>query len=104
MPVPHCIALKYQAHAHRMGRFIGAVNLPFLLRDVIIDIWGIPGNDAVMGPRWATATVDGIEYAVLERLCISKQLGGNAGGIAEVQIFARHPRSNLLLLEHYTDL
>ena len=84
---------------------MGAVNIPMLLRDVIIDIWGVPGSgdNAAMGPRWATATVDGIAYAVLERLCISKQLDGSADSIAEVQIFARHPRSSMLTLEHYTD-
>ena len=59
-------------------------------------------------PRWATTTVDGIAYAVLERLCISQQqedggAGAAAGSVAEVQMFARHPRSNMLALEHYTD-
>ena len=78
------------------------MNLPLLLRDVVIDIWGISdGNDA--GPRWATATVDGIACAVLVRLCISKLQAGTAGGIAEVQIFARHPRSNMPMMENYTD-
>jgi hypothetical protein len=110
MPVPLCVAAKYPAYAQGVGRFLGAVNLPLLLRDVIIDIWGISdGNNA--GPRWATATVDGVAYAVLVRLCISKLLatdgsagpGGGGGGIAEVQIFARHPRSNLPTTENYTD-
>ena len=109
MPVPQCVAAKYPAYAQGVGRFLGAVNLPLLMRDVIIDIWGIPdGNEAGpgLGPVWATATVDGIAYAVLERLCISQQqqLDDSAGSVAEVQMFARHPRSNMLALEHYTDL
>jgi hypothetical protein len=108
MPVPLCVALKHPACAQGVGRLLGAMNFPMLLRDVIIDIWGIDipdGNDAGPGPVWATATVDGIAYAVLERLCISKmqQQQDDGGDIAEVQIFARHPRSNMLALEHYTD-
>jgi hypothetical protein len=104
MPVPHCVAAKHPACAQSVGRLIGAVNLPRLLRDVIIDIWGIPGESEMhMGPCWATTTVDGIAYAVLERLCISKQADDGAGAIAEVQMFARHPVSNMFVLERYAD-
>ncbi len=112
MPVPRCIAAKHPAYAQSTGRLLGAVNLPLLMRDVIIDIWGVPGDDAAVagavGPRWATATVDGVAYAVLERLCIGSDSeltgsGGGGGGIGEVQMFARHPRSSMLVLERYSD-
>jgi hypothetical protein len=124
MPVPHCVAAKHPACAHSTGRFLGAVNLPLLMRDVIIDIWGVPDHNdgdsngdaaaaVAAGPRWATATVDGVAYAVLERLCIgsdSEPAGGGgsggsggSGGTTEVQMFARHPRSSMLVLERYTD-
>ena len=38
MRVPHSVALKHPACAHRMGRLLGAVNFPLLMRDVRIDI------------------------------------------------------------------
>jgi hypothetical protein len=110
MSVPHCIAVKHPACAQGVGRFLGAVNLPLLMRDVIIDIWGMGSGPSGPRARWATTTVDGIGHAVLERLCIDSNIGellggevARAGTVSEVQIFARHPRSNLLIAERYSD-
>jgi hypothetical protein len=108
MSVPLSLALRYPAcaYAQCMGRFLGAVNFPLLMRDVIIDIWGVSENDREPVRTWATCTVDGVSHAVLERLCISKQQGGNGelGAVEEVQMYARHPESNALLMELYSDL
>ena len=109
-PAPHCIAAKYPAYAHGVGRFLGAVNFPLLMRGVTIDVWGVPAsNEMGLAPRWATT----IGNAVLERLQlrIDEQLGGSSeveaaiarGAVEEVQIFARHPRSNWVILERYSD-
>jgi hypothetical protein len=112
MSVPHSVALRYPACANAQcaGRFLGAVNFPLLMRDVIIDIWGVSESDREPVRAWATCTVDGVSHAVLERLCISKQQGGTGtgtgvlGAVEEVRMYARHPESNAMLMELYSDL
>jgi len=62
MPVPKHLA---SADASAVGRLVGSVALP-MMQDVVIDIWRATNG----GPAWATSTINGVVFAVLERLVI----------------------------------
>jgi hypothetical protein len=78
-----------------MGQIVGGIYLPFM-KNIIFDIWKVPG-----GPAWATTTVDGINFAVIERIFI--KTFDPVKEAVEVDIFGRHPKLNLLHHEVYLE-
>ncbi len=80
-----------------IGRFIGAFHLP-MMASVIMDIWRVPDGQDFAGLCWATATIDGTKFAVLERVHII-QRDEPAGAVQAVSVFARHPLRGLLHTE-----
>jgi len=78
-----------------LGKIVGGFYLPFM-KNLIIDIWKVPN-----GPSWATTTVDGVNFAVIERIFIKTY--DPAKKLVEAEIFGRHPSLKLLHTETYTE-
>lgn len=78
------------------GQLLGAVKLP-LIPDVIIDIWRLPD-----GRCWATTSVDGTSFGVIERIFVSSEISFSVSVIVAVDIYGRHAAKNYLLAEKIT--
>lgn len=65
-----------------------------LIPDLIIDVW-ISDKKA-----WATATIDEIDFVVLERIFITSELNKEGiNNIVQIDIFGRHPKTGNLVVE-----
>jgi hypothetical protein len=91
---------------HHMGELVGAFEIP-LLPGVIVDIWRERGS---VSPYryWATTPVDGIGFAVLERVQLElsehrahPHMSQEDEVITPLQadLFGRHPSKGTLLME-----
>ena len=78
------------------GQLLGAVRLP-LMPDVIIDIWRLPD-----GRCWATTSVDGTSFGVIERIFVSSETTYSVSVVVAVDIYGRHAAKNYLLAEKIT--
>ena len=75
-----------------VGQLVGSIELP-VAPHVLIDIWRLP-----FGPMWASTSVDGVKFAVLERIYVISETHWGIPRVVQVDLFARHPvRGNLLL-------
>ncbi len=79
-----------------IGTLVGAVQLP-VTPDVIIDIWKTQS-----GKCWATTTVDGVSFSVVERIFMMSESKWGISQVVQVDIFGRHPSKGYLLVEHVT--
>ena len=83
------------------AQLVGAAELP-LVPDVIIDVWStIPPTPGAATRFWATTSVDGVGFAVLERVLVksASTTWGLSQQVVQVDLFGRHPASGVLLLE-----
>ena len=78
-----------------VGQLAGAVVLPFM-PNLIIDIWKVAGGSNV---AWATTTIDGTSFSVIERLYI-RNVQDDENEL-EVEMFGRSPKKGVLLMELY---
>ena len=78
------------------GQLIGAVRLP-LTPDVIIDLWRLPD-----GRCWATTSVDGASFVVLERIYVTSEMSYSVSVVVSVDIYGRHAAKNYMLAEKIT--
>ena len=87
----------FQGQEECRAQLIGAVELP-LVPDVIIDVWSTPGPASHF---WATTSVDGVGFAVLERVLVKTEstTWGLSQQVVQVDLFGRHPANGILLLE-----
>ena len=81
-----------------VGTLIGAVQLP-MIPDVIIDIWK---SSSKSGRIWATTTIDGVSFAVVERIFMQSESRWGVSKVVQVDIFGRHPSKGYLVLENVT--
>lgn len=79
-----------------VGTLVGAVQLP-LIPDVIIDVW-----KSRKGHLWATTTIDGVSFSVLERIFMVSESSWGVNKITQIDIFGRHPSKKYLVVEHVT--
>ena len=79
------------------AQLAGAVELP-LCPDVIIDVWMFQ-PDGQPPLYWATTSVDGIGFAVLERVFVISDSVWGLSQAVQVDLFARHPAKGFLLIE-----
>jgi len=93
MPMPAVFASE-TAPVGSIGKLLGAVSFP-MCPDVIVDVWSTGKG----GPCWATSTIGGTSFAILERLCITEQ--DKSGKVQAIDMFGRHPQRNLLITETY---
>ena len=78
------------------GQLVGAVRLP-LTPDVIIDLWRLPD-----GRCWATTSVDGTSFVVLERIFVTSEMSYSVSVVVAVDIYGRHAAKNHMLAEKIT--
>lgn len=78
------------------GQLLGAVKLP-LIPDVIIDIWRLP-----TGQCWATTSVDGTSFGVIERIFVTSETTYSVSVVVSVDVYGRHAAKNYLLAEKIT--
>ena len=52
---------------------------------------------------WATTSVDGVSFAVLERMFITSEVKWGVPAVTQVDLFGRHPTRGFLLLESVTE-
>jgi len=95
LPATAASIYQIQVETAKTGKFLQSLTLPKLMQDVIIDVWVLEN-----GISWATATVDGVSFCVLERLFIKEMDDENETAV-QVEIFGRHPLKNALLSETY---
>ena len=79
------------------GLLVGAVRLP-LTPDVIIDIWRLPD-----GRSWATTSIDGTSFVVLERIFVTSEMKYSVSMVVAVDIYGRHAAKNYMLTEKITN-
>jgi hypothetical protein len=89
-----------------IGSLLGAIQLPFV-PDVIIDIWKSSSSASASagdgdGNIWATATINGISFCVLERIYIISESKWGVSKIVQVDIFGRHPSKGYMVVESIT--
>jgi len=81
------------------GKLQSSIELP-IAPNVVIDIWQSPqGTGQGKGKCWGTTSVDGVKFAVLERIFILSEIRWGLPTIVQVDLFARHPIRGDLLLE-----
>ena len=86
-----------ETHAGAVAQLVGAVEIP-LTPDVIIDIWRGPEQVC-----WATTSVNGVSFAVLERMFVTSEVKWGVPTVTQVDLFGRHPGKGFLLLESVTE-
>ena len=92
IPVP-----KHLASSTAMGALLGSVALPFM-NDVIIDVWRVPKTNIA----WATTTISGVVFAVLERLDMEQIIDEDIGDSCDlVHMLGIHPTKSKELKEIY---
>lgn len=52
---------------------------------------------------WATTSVDGVSFAVLERMFVTSEVKWGVPAVTQVDLFGRHPTRGFLLLESVTE-
>lgn len=77
------------------GNLVGAIELP-IAPNVIIDVWKSVGDKNL---SWASTSVDGVKFAVLERIFVISEVRWGLPTIVQVDLFARHPILGRLLYE-----
>eukprot|EP01041_Mallomonas_annulata_P011786 gene11786-24699_t len=95
----------------KTGHLVGAIELP-ITPNVVIDIWQAQGDletstspdkgtsiSTNTGRLWATTCVDGVNFAILERIYVISEVRWGLPVILQVDLFARHPVQGRLLLE-----
>jgi len=94
---------QHNRHQHQqknssqiVGALVGAIQLP-IMPDVIVDVWR-----AADGKAWATTTVDGVSFAVMERVFMMSESKWGVSQVVQVDIFGRHPAKGYLVVEHVT--
>jgi hypothetical protein len=70
------------------------------IRLINADTLFYPGPEQVC---WATTSVDGVSFAVLERLFITSEAKWGVPTVTQVDLFGRHPLKGFLLLESVTE-
>jgi len=88
--------MHHSEHEEVTGQLIGAIELP-LTPDIIVDVWRAPD-----GQCWSTTSVDGVSFAVLERIYIQRETHWGVSQIVQVDLFGRHPAKGFLLNESVT--
>jgi len=88
---PHIkeLAVPYhvnETHAGAVAQLVGAVEIP-LTPDVIIDVWR--GPDQL---TWATTSVNGVSFAVLERMFVTSEVKWGVPTVTQVDLFGRDPK------------
>jgi len=89
-------SLSLQNEHEVTGQLIGAIELP-LTPDIIVDVWRAPDDQC-----WSTTSVDGVSFAVLERIYIQRETHWGVSQIVQVDLFGRHPTKGYLLMESVT--
>ena len=85
-----------------IGTLLGAIQLP-MIPDVIIDVWqASSSNLGQRGRMWATTTIDGVSFSVIERIFMISQSNWGVSKVVQVDVFGRHPAKGYLVLEHVT--
>ena len=97
-----------------VGLLVGAVQLP-VIPSVILDVWRTvnattgtgtdtrtdTGTDTSIG--WVTTTVNGISFAVVERIYVISEIRYGVSQLVQVDIYGRHPTKGYLVLEQITN-
>jgi hypothetical protein len=78
------------------GELIGAIELP-VAPDVIIDLWRGESGSA---KAWATTTINGVKFCVLERLYVRSETVWGIASVVEITLFGRHPRTWDIVVEN----
>mmetsp|Transcript_32262 Transcript_32262/g.30752 ORF Transcript_32262/g.30752 Transcript_32262/m.30752 type:complete len:323 (+) Transcript_32262:152-1120(+) len=86
-----------EEHRGVLAQLWGAVEIP-LTPDVIMDVW--KGPDQIC---WVTTSVNGVSFAVLERMFVTSELKWGVPTVIQVDLFGRHPGRGFLLLESVTE-
>lgn len=81
-----------------MAQLVGAVELP-LTPDVIIDVWSTPACEGMPTYSWSTTSIDGVGFAVLERVFVISETVWGISQVVQVDLFGRQPAKGILLLE-----
>ena len=84
LAVPHHVN---ETHAGAVAQLVGAVEVP-LTPDVIIDVWR--GPDQL---TWATTSVNGVSFAVLERMFVTSEVKWGVPTVTQVDLFGRDPKT-----------
>jgi hypothetical protein len=91
-----------------LGQLLGAFELP-LIPGVIIDLWRATSGPSQQPPAtsaisvyWATTPIDGVPFAVLERVFVLTETNWGVPSVVQVDLFGRHPLSSVLVLESVT--
>ena len=80
------------------GQLIGAVEIT-LAQDVIIDVW-----KSVDGYYWATTSVNGVQFSVIERIFVTCDMHWGVPSVTQIDLFARHPTQGHLIIESISSL
>ena len=86
------------------GQLVGAIQLP-VTPDVIIDVWQLSPSSPSSRDQsrcWATTTVDGVSFAVLERIFMISESKWGVSTVTQVDLFGRHAIKNFLVSESIT--
>lgn len=77
-----------------LGDLIVAMELP-VVQDVQIDIW----KASTIDKYWATTTIEGVKFAVLERIYIISEVRWGFPTVVGIELAGRHPISGKVLTE-----
>jgi hypothetical protein len=78
------------------GELIGAIELP-VAPDIIIDLWRAELSTT---KPWATTTINGVKFCVLERLFVRSETVWGITSVVEITLFGRHPRTWDIVVEN----
>ena len=89
------IPCTYEGSApdNAVGQLIGAVEIT-LAQDVVIDIWKTVDNF-----YWATTSVNGVQFSVLERIFVTCDINWGVPSVSQIDLFARHPTQRHMIVE-----
>jgi hypothetical protein len=77
-----------------MGDLVFAMELP-VVQDVRLDVWKASKGDRY----WATTTIEGVKFAVLERIYVITEVRWGFPTVVGIELAGRHPMNGKVLTE-----
>lgn len=70
-----------------VGELVGAIEVP-CAPDVIIDVWRVDKDAPLV---WATTSINGIAFCILERISLRSETHWGLSSVVEIALHGRHP-------------